>query len=223
MITSRSALCFLPVMQISKLIEMEVLEEAHLNLLAMRREFQQQQQCGQDSPIDLAKKEKDLNLLYMDLRNKINTIVRDSNSMPSRNKGLLVPVARIIQEEEKRTDEPGGLPGSWMEAWREAVSEGVRVKVESVHLEQNTAGLSVHLGLLGKAIVDDLESVKRELRWSYPPSFRVFSTYVKGYHRTVGQHMKKLEQQVTELKDMYALLDWIINKYSRSEIYKVSS
>ncbi|XP_041810453.1 exocyst complex component 3-like protein 4 [Chelmon rostratus] len=212
----------LSVMQINKLIEMEVLEEAHLNLLALRLEFQQERErCGEDSPMELAKKEKDLSLLYGDLRNKVNSIVRDSNSLPSRNKALLVPVARIIQEEERRAEEPGGLPGSWMEAWREAVGEGVQVKVESVHLEpreQNASWLAVHLGLLGKAIVEDLEKVKRELRWSYPPSFKVFSAYVRSYHRVVGRHLKKLEVQVTELKDLFALLDWIINRYKSERI-----
>lgn len=207
-------------MQISKLIEMEVLEEAHLNLLALRQEFKQEQErFSEDSPMELAKKEKDLSLLYRDLRNQVSTIVRDSNSLPSRNKGLLVPVARIIQEEERRAKEPGGLPDSWMEAWREAVREGVRVKVQSVHLEgneQNTSWLAVHLGLLGKAIVEDLENVRKQLRWSYPPSFKVFSTYVKSYHQVVGEHLKKLEVKVTELKDLYALLDWIINRYKRS-------
>ena len=44
-------LCVFAVMQISKLIEMEVLEEAHLNLLALRQEFQQElESCGEDSP-----------------------------------------------------------------------------------------------------------------------------------------------------------------------------
>ncbi|XP_029972565.1 exocyst complex component 3-like protein 4 [Salarias fasciatus] len=212
----------LSVMQISKLIEMEVLEEAHLNLLALRREFQQQrEQHAQDSPMELAKKEKDLNLLYGDLRKKICTIVRDSNSLPSRNKGLLVPVARIIQEEERRAEEPGGLPDSWMAAWREAVADGVRAKVDGVHLEsaeQKASWLAVHLGLLGKAVVEDLEGVRRELRWSYPPSFGVFGTYVRSYHRVVGQHLKKLERQATELRDLYALLDWIINRYQSERI-----
>lgn len=206
-------------MQINKLIEMEVLEEAHLNLLAMRLEFQkEQEQTGDDFPMEMAKKEKDLALLYTDLRKKICTIVCDSNSFPARNKALLVHVARIIQEEEKRAEEPGGLPDSWMEAWKEAVSQGVQVKVNGVNLErkeQNLSWLAVHLGLLGKTIVEDLENVKRELRWSYPPSFKVFSTYVKSYHRIVGQHLRKLEPQVTELKDLYALLDWILNKYKR--------
>ncbi|XP_028420976.1 exocyst complex component 3-like protein 4 [Perca flavescens] len=212
----------LSVMQINKLIETEVLEEAHLNLLAMRQEFQQERErCGEDSPLELAKKEKDLNLLYGNLRDKVNTIVRDSNSLPSRNKGLLEPVARIIQEEDRRAEEPGGLQGSWLEAWREAVGEGVQLKVQSVHLEpreQNASWLAVHLALLGKSIVEDLEKVKKELRWSYPPSFQVFSTYVRSYHRVVGQHLKKLEPQVTELKDLYALLDWIINLYKSERI-----
>ncbi|CAK6982392.1 exocyst complex component 3-like protein 4 [Scomber scombrus] len=211
----------LSVMQINKLIENEVLEEAHLNLLALRQEFQQEQeQCGEDS-MELAKKEKDLSLLYGELRNKINSLVRDSNSLPNRNKELLVYVSRIIQEEEKRAKDPGGLPGSWMEAWREAVLEGVQAKLKSVHLEQkekNASWLAVHLGLLGKAIVEDLESVRRHLRWSYPPSFRVFSTYVDSYHKAVGQHLKTVEQQVMELKDLYALLDWIINRYKSERI-----
>ncbi|XP_040916222.1 exocyst complex component 3-like protein 4 isoform X2 [Toxotes jaculatrix] len=212
----------LSVMQISKLIEMEVLEEAHLNLLSLRQEFQrEQEQCGEDSPMELVKKEKDLSLLYRDLRNKISTIVRDSSSLPARNKGLLVHVARIIQEEEMRAQEPGGLPDSWMEAWRDAVGEGVQAKVANVHLEQreqNVSWLAVHLGLLGKAIVEDLENVKRELQRSYPRSFKVFSTYVKSYHRVVGQHLKKLELQVAELKDLYALLDWIFNRYKSERI-----
>lgn len=201
-------------MQISKLVEVEMLEEAHLNLLALRREFQQEQRCcGQDAPMELAKKEKDLSLLYGDLRDKIKAIVRDS-----RDKDLLVHVARIIQEEERRAEEPGGAPGGWMDFWREAVGEGVRAKVGGVRLmekEQSASWLPVHLGLLGKAVVEDLESVRKELRWSYPPSFEVFRTYVSSYHRAVGQHLRTLERATTELKDLFALLDWIINQYKR--------
>ncbi|TNN33992.1 Exocyst complex component 3-like protein 4 [Liparis tanakae] len=212
----------LSVMQINKLIEMEVLEEAHLNLLALRQEFQRERaRCGEDSPMELSKKEKDLHLLYSELRNKLHAIVRDSNSLPSRNKALLVPVARIIQEEERRGAEPGGLAGSWMTAWREAVGEGVRLKVASVHLdrpEQNVSWMAVHLGLLGKAVVEDLQGVRRELRWSYPPSFQVFSAYVRSYHAAAGRHVMALGLQSTELKDLYALLDWILNRYQSEKI-----
>ncbi|KAF3845376.1 hypothetical protein F7725_008539 [Dissostichus mawsoni] len=207
----------LPEIPHTPLSELVELQDAHLNLLALRQEFQQERErSGDDSPVELAKKEKDLNLLYGELRNKIKTIVRDSNSLPSGNKELLEPVARIIQEEEKRAEQPGGLQDSWREAWREAVGEGVKVKIGSIELEQkekNPSWLAVHLGLLGKTILEDLESVKKDLRWSYPPSFKVFSTYVRSYHSGVGQHLKKLEPQVTEVKDLYALLNWIINGY----------
>ncbi|XP_076022098.1 exocyst complex component 3-like isoform X2 [Genypterus blacodes] len=214
----------LSVIQISQLIDKEELEEAHLNLLSLRQEVQQEiEQCGKDSPMNLAKKEKDLSLLYKDLRHKVMDIVRDPNSSPSRNKGLLVHVARIIQEEDKDAVGPHKKyhPGNWMEAWVEAVSEGVKAKLESIPLEsreQNGSWLSVHLGLLGKAMVEDLETVKKELRCSYPPSFKVFSTYVKSYHGIVGQHLKELQQQVTELKEFYALLKWIIKDYQSDRI-----
>ncbi|XP_061156754.1 exocyst complex component 3-like protein 4 isoform X5 [Syngnathus typhle] len=207
----------LSVMQISKLIEMEVLEEAHLHLLALRAEFQQERLGLEDSPIDLAKKEKDLSLLYADLRLKLASIVRTSVSLPARNKGLLVHVARIIQEEDKRAQEPGGLQGSWMDLWREAVEQGARDKVEIVHLEptnhSNASWLAVHLGLLGKVLLEDLENVKCELRWSYPPSFQVFATYVRAYHTAVKRHLGTLEGRAVELKDLYALLDWIVHRY----------
>lgn len=202
-------------MEINKLIETGELEEAHLNLLSLRQEFKQQSEsCPDGSAMELATREKDLNLLYGMLRKKVSDIVCN----PLSDKKLLLQMARVIQEEEKRLREPGGLKDSWMDAWRESVSAGVQVKVQSVHLdriEQNSAWLAVHLGLLGEVIVKDLENVKQELQWSYPPSFTVFSTYVRGYNRVVAQHLKKLEQQVTELKDFYGLLDWIVNKYKR--------
>ncbi|XP_068194938.1 exocyst complex component 3-like protein 4 [Antennarius striatus] len=212
----------LSVMQINRLIEMEVLEEAHLHLLALRREFQEESGRGEEaSPVELANKEKDLSLLYGDLRSKMAAIVSASSARPSRNKGLLVLVVRIIQEEERRAAEPGGLPGSWMESWRGAVEEGVRAKVGGVHLEpreSHASWLAVHLGLLGKAVVEDLENVRRELRWSYPPSFKVFSTYVHAHHREVGRHLVELEPHVTELKDLHALLDWIAHRYQSERI-----
>ena len=100
-------------MQINKLIEMEVLEEAHLNLLSLRLEFQQEREDSSSdaSPLELAKKEKDLSLLYRAMLDKVKSIVRNSNSLPSRNKELLVDVARIIQEEERRAGDPGGFVG----------------------------------------------------------------------------------------------------------------
>ncbi|KAJ8290354.1 hypothetical protein GJAV_G00011780 [Gymnothorax javanicus] len=210
----------LSVMQINKLIEMEVLEEAHLNLLSLREELRREQEEGGDE-LELAKKEKDLNLLYSALREKLKDIVRNSNKLPSRNKELLVHVARIIQEEEKREVEEGSVIKGWREIWRAAVREGVEAKIGSVHLdgrEQNGSWLAIHLGLLGKAIVEDLENVKNELVSSYPPSFNVFLTYVGCYHSAIGQHLRKIMQQKLDSKDCFAVLDWIINRYESEKI-----
>ncbi|KAJ8341359.1 hypothetical protein SKAU_G00336500 [Synaphobranchus kaupii] len=213
----------LSVMQINTLIEMEVLEEAHLNLLSLREESRRDREGGGEdpSPMELVKKEKDLDLLYSNLREKVKDIVRDSNKLPSRNKELLVHVARIIQEEEKRERDPDSMIKGWRDIWRTAVQEGVQAKIGSVHLdsrEQSGSWLAVHLGLLGKAIVEDLENVKNELQGSYPPSFNVFPTYVGCYHRAIGQHLKKIMQQNLDSKDCYAVLDWIINRYESERI-----
>ncbi|XP_016368056.1 exocyst complex component 3-like protein 4 [Sinocyclocheilus rhinocerous] len=106
----------LSVMEINKLIDMEVLEEAYVNLLSLCLEFQKEHQAldQEDYPIELVNKEKDLSLLYGTLRNKMFVIVRNSSALPSRNKELLVYVAYIILEEEKRQGEPGAMQG-----WRE--------------------------------------------------------------------------------------------------------
>ncbi|XP_077477097.1 exocyst complex component 3-like protein 4 isoform X2 [Stigmatopora argus] len=214
----------LSVMQINKLIQMEVLEEAHLHLLALRGEFQREHLClaQEASPVELAKRKKDISLLYGDLRLKMASIVRSSVSLPARNAGLLVHVARIIQEEDKQSREPSGLQGSWMDAWRDAVEEGARHKVESVHLEptnhSNVSWLAVHLGLLGTAVVEDLEKVKVKLRRCYPPSFQVFPTYVRSYHAAVCRHLCTLEARATCLRDLYALLDWILHRYHSERI-----
>ncbi|XP_061114266.1 exocyst complex component 3-like protein 4 [Conger conger] len=213
----------LSVMQINKLIEMEVLEEAHLNLLSLREELKRDREGGGEdlSSMEHAKKEKDLNLLYSALREKVTDIVRDSNKLPSRNKELLVHVARIIQEEEKREGDPDSVVKGWRDIWRAAVQEGVQANIGRVYLdsrEQNKSWLAVHLGLLGKAIVEDLENVKNELQGSYPPSFKVFPTYVGCYHRAVGQHLKKIMQQNLDSKDCYHVLDWMINRYESEKI-----
>ncbi|XP_036429448.1 exocyst complex component 3-like protein 4 [Colossoma macropomum] len=212
----------LSVMQINKLIEMEVLEEAYLNLLSLQLEFQRDREAPSEeaSSVELSHKEKDLSLLYKALRTKLNDIVRQSCALPSRNKELLVLVACIIQEEEKREGDLGGM-GEWREAWRAAVREGLGDTLKGVHLdshEQSTSWLPVHLGLLGKAIVEDLEKVKTELVSSYPPSFNVFETYVSSCHEVVGEHLKGLLGKVTETKDYYALLDFIIHRYQSEKV-----
>uniref|UniRef100_A0A8C9W580 Exocyst complex component 3-like protein 4 n=1 Tax=Scleropages formosus TaxID=113540 RepID=A0A8C9W580_SCLFO len=213
----------LSVMQINTLIGNMQLEDAHLNLLSMRLELQKEleEKGKEDTPVELVKKEKDLNLLYSALRDKMKVIVKDSSNQPSCSTEHLICMVQIIQEEEKREGDPGSAGWNWRDTWKEAVREGVRDKIKSVPLdtkEQNTSWLAVHLGLLRKTTMEDLENVKNHLKASYPPSFNVLNTYVESYHESIAQHLKDIPQKDLEAKDCYALLNWIVNYYKSEEM-----
>lgn len=206
-------------MQINNLIMNDVLEDAYLNILALREEVQREQEAlvEKDVPVQLSNKNKDLLMLYNNLKNKLTEIVQQSSTQPCCNKELLAQVAGIIQEEEKREDETGQMKG-WKDIWRAAIQKGVEETIKKVHLDshdQNVSWLAVHLGQVGKVIVVQLEKVKAELVTSYPPSFNVFETYVYTFHNVLGEHLKGLFKRVTEMKDYYALLDFILNRFSR--------
>ncbi|XP_047010166.2 exocyst complex component 3-like protein 4 isoform X3 [Ictalurus punctatus] len=207
----------LSVMEISNLIQMAALKEAYLNILSLQKEVQcEQEALGEGaSPMKLALKEKDLNLLYNNLREKLTEIVHQSCAHPSCNKELLVQVAGIIQDKEKREGDVEGL-GGWREVWRIAIQQGVKETLGKIHLnshEQNVSCIGVHLELLGKKIVELLEMVKAEILNLYPPSFEVFETYASSCHEFVGEHLKVLLGKITELNDYNAILDFVINRY----------
>uniref|UniRef100_A0A8C1PH72 Si:dkey-45k15.1 n=2 Tax=Cyprinus carpio TaxID=7962 RepID=A0A8C1PH72_CYPCA len=201
--------------QIKDYIQTDMLKEAYLNLLSLELKLKPSALVEGESHSDLVNKEKDLNLLYGALMDKMSVIVRNSSALPSCNKELLVYVATIILEEEKRQGERGAMQG-WRDAWRDAVLNGVRDTLKKVPLdsrEQNASWLPVHLGLLGNAVVEHLGKVKTELLSSYPADFNVFETYVSCHREAIGEHLKSLLEKVTELKDYYALLDFIIHSY----------
>ncbi|KAL7890073.1 hypothetical protein AOLI_G00023310 [Acnodon oligacanthus] len=210
----------LSVSEINELLKNDSLKEAYVNLLCLRQEIQcERQAVGETTPlVELTNKEKELSQLCKTLRKKLTDIVQ--HSCNSTSKKLLNLVACIIQEEENREGDPGGMRG-WMDAWKAAVKDGVTETLKGVHLdscEDNTSWLAVHLGLLGKAMVELLEKVKTELVTSYPPSFHVFDTYVSSCHEFVEEHLKELLGKVTELKDYYSMLDFTINSYHSEKI-----
>ncbi|KAA0717709.1 hypothetical protein E1301_Tti020840 [Triplophysa tibetana] len=192
-------------------IKSDELKKAYVNLLSLRLDIQQKRGALEEgaSDVDLENKETDIGMLLDTLKNKIADIVR-SSTLPSVNKELLGQVVTIVLEEKKKSEMMLG----WMETWRNAVRDGARDSLKKVHLdqpEQNTSWLAVHLGLLGKAIEDDLKRVKAELLSSYPKDFNVFETYVSCYHEVAEEHLKELLEKVTDAKDYQHLLDFIIH------------
>ncbi|GAA6093216.1 exocyst complex component 3-like protein 4 isoform X1 [Tachysurus ichikawai] len=152
----------LSVMQISNLIKTNILEEAYLNILSMREEFQRELEAlGEKSlPNELLNKKKDLSLLNNNLKDKLCEIVQQSSAEPTCHKKLLVQVAFIIEEEESR--KVAGQNEDWREVWRTAVETGLKETLKKIHLdshEQNVSWLAIHLGLVGKVIVEQLKKV----------------------------------------------------------------
>ncbi|KAK3573026.1 hypothetical protein QTP86_012238 [Hemibagrus guttatus] len=207
----------LSVMEINVLIETAALKEAYLNILSLEKEIKcEQETLGEKaSPVKLVHKEKDLNLLYNNLKDKVINIVRQSCAQPSCNKELLVQVAGIIQDKEKREGDVEGV-GEWRGVWRAAIQQGVKETLGKIHLysyEQNVSCVGEHLELLGKKIVELLEMVKAETLNLYPQNFQVFETCVSSCHEFVGEHLKVLLGKVTELKDYNDMLDFAIKRY----------
>ncbi|XP_041121803.1 exocyst complex component 3-like protein 4 isoform X2 [Polyodon spathula] len=217
----------LSVMEIHDLINKGVLEEAHIHLLLLKKELDSEasKTVQEGTQSELLRKTKDMELLCGTLRNKLKSIVKDSLN---NSQDLLTNAVKIIVEEDKREHDPSYSeasclkgPQEWKELWREAVQEGVRDRIANVPIakrEDNQSWLAVHLALLGKSIVDDLESVKTMVQKCYPEDFGVCNTYVASSHQEVSSHLQKIMQQKLEVNEWYALLNWTINCYESDKI-----
>ncbi|KAL4656363.1 exocyst complex component 3-like protein 4 isoform X1 [Arapaima gigas] len=208
------------VLEINDLIKKKRLEEAYHHLVSFQERVKMEKKSSEDT-LQLDNNIKDLNLLYQGLRDEIKCVVKDSINQPSGSTELLVNVGQIIQEEEKREGDLGSTGWNWRDTWKEAVQEGVQAKIQSIPLdskEENKSWLAVHLGLLGKAVLEDLEKVKNQLKGSYPPDFNVFNTYVQSYQKGIAEHLKKVPLKDLEAKDCYVLLKWIMRDYKSEKM-----
>lgn len=202
-------------MEIDKLIETTALKEAYLNILSLQKEVECEKLCEEVSPVKLANKENDLSLLYKNLESKLTEIILQSCAQPFCKRNLLVEVAGIIQDKEKREGDVGGV-GRWRDVWRTAVQQGVKETLGKIHQDkQNVSSVEVHLQLLGKKIVDLLEMVKAKYLNLYPTCFHVFETYASFCHEFVAEHLKALLEKITELEEYNDMLDFVANQYHR--------
>ncbi|KAM4589078.1 exocyst complex component 3-like protein 2 isoform 1-T2 [Fundulus diaphanus] len=168
------------------------------------------------------RKAKDVELLYEELQKELWAVVRESLRSPTAgpNLGLVV---QVLQQEEE-TDKnwalgeavaPGGSrPRRLKQRWKEAVEEAADSSLPQT--AEFTAGeLDKYLDRLRARMVEDLGAAKRNVVSIYPEEFQAFQVYVKSYHQAVTSRLKAITDNQLEITDIYSLLDWLHNIYSR--------
>lgn len=197
------------VMEIDKLIESAALKEAYLNIISLQKEVERGNKglCEEASPVNLTTKVNDLNLLYKNLESQLTEVIHQSCTKPFCKKGLLVQVAAIIQDKQKREGDVGGV-GGWRDVWKTGVQQGMRETLGKIH--QDKSSVVVHLEFLGKNILQLLEMVKANLLNLYPLSFE---TYASFCHESVAEHLEILLEKITKLEEYNAMLDFVANQY----------
>ncbi|XP_012705321.2 tumor necrosis factor alpha-induced protein 2 [Fundulus heteroclitus] len=168
------------------------------------------------------RKAKDVELLYEELQKELWAVVRESLRSPTAgpNLGLVV---QVLQQEEE-TDKnwalgeavaPGGSrPRRLKQRWKEAVEEAADGSLPQT--AEFTAGeLDKYLDRLRARMVEDLGAAKRNVVSIYPEEFQAFQVYVESYHQAVTSRLKAITDNQLEITDIYSLLDWLHNIYSR--------
>ncbi|KFQ19275.1 Tumor necrosis factor alpha-induced protein 2, partial [Merops nubicus] len=68
---------------------------------------------------------------------------------------------------------------------------------------------------MGKTMREDLTVVVKYIKQLFPPEFDVFSTYAELYHNYFASQVKKNAESHLEDKDIYLLLSWVHNIYTK--------
>ncbi|XP_029027643.1 tumor necrosis factor alpha-induced protein 2-like [Betta splendens] len=168
------------------------------------------------------RKAKDVELLYEELQKELWAVVRESLRCPTAGPNLGLVVQVLQQEEQADADwsssggpAPGGpRPRQLKRKWREAVED-----VADSSLPQRaefTAGeLDKYLDRLRARVVEDLGAANRNVVSIYPEEYQAFQVYVQSYHQAVAKRLQAITDNQLETTDIYSLLDWLHNIYSR--------
>ncbi|XP_054884099.1 tumor necrosis factor alpha-induced protein 2 [Poeciliopsis prolifica] len=168
------------------------------------------------------RKAKDVELLYEELQKELWAVVRESLRAPTAgpNLGLVVQVLQQEEEADKawalsEVVTPGGpRPRRLKQRWREAVEEAADSSLPQ-RAEFTAGELDKYLDRLRARAVEDLGAAKRNVVSIYPEDFQAFQVYVESYHQAVARRLKVITDGQLEITDIYSLLDWLYNIYSR--------
>lgn len=176
------------------------------------------------------RKAKDVELLYEALQREMWDVVRESLRQPSAgpNLGLVVLVIQqeehadatwALREENKQDEEapriqPGQRPRQLKVKWRQAVMEAADWSLPN-QADTQAGQLASYLERLRSRMVDDLDAARRNAVSIYPEEFASFQVYVDSYHRAVAKRLRTITSGPLQITDVYSLLDWFYNIYSR--------
>uniref|UniRef100_A0A096LSH6 Exocyst complex component 3-like 2b n=1 Tax=Poecilia formosa TaxID=48698 RepID=A0A096LSH6_POEFO len=215
----------LSVLEILQLVKKRDLFLADTHILEL------EQECNAAEPEDVAgptvkdggrRKAKDVELLYEELQKELWAVVRESLRAPTAgpNLGLVVQVLQQEEEADKawalsEAAAPGGpRPRHLKQRWREAVEEAADSSLPQ-RAEFTAGELDKYLDRLRARVVEDLGAAKRNVVSIYPEDFQGFQVYVESYHQAVARRLKVITDNQLEITDIYSLLDWLYNIYSR--------
>ncbi|XP_063015967.1 exocyst complex component 3-like protein 4 [Melospiza melodia melodia] len=217
----------LSVMEINELIQKRQLLQAFASIKLMEDETisDRDSEKYRDNPQELARKSKDVDLLYNSITNAIKSIVEETLEDPTLQHTMLTSMVTLIALEEaahSSTDSaarPGsdllGRPRKWREQWREAVNESARKRVLKAPMasrEQET-WLDFHLHFLQEHLREDLLKIKSSVKKCYPEEYQVCDTYVGAFHNAIASHLQELSQGPLDFHELYTLLNWVANTY----------
>ncbi|NXY88413.1 EX3L4 protein, partial [Alcedo cyanopectus] len=213
---------------IHELIQKRQLLEAFASIRYMEDETIAERDAGKykDNPQELARKCKDVDLLYSSITSMIQSIVEGTLEHPTVEDSVLTSLGTLIVREEAAHPDTGnaaapgsdllGTPRKWREEWRQAISESARKRVLKAPMapkEEESSWLDLHLRFLQEQLSKDLLKIKLSVTKCYPEEYQVCDMYVEAFHRAIASHLQDLSQKPLEFNELYTLLDWVANTY----------
>ncbi|MEQ2209096.1 hypothetical protein XENOCAPTIV_024085 [Xenoophorus captivus] len=216
------------VLEILQLVKKRDLFLADTHILELEQECTQSAAADPEDSTSLSvkdggrRKAKDVELLYEELQKELWAVVRESLRSPTAGPNLGLVVQVLEQEEEVDKNwavsegaAPGGpRPRRLKQRWREAVEEAADSSLPQ-RAEFTAGDLDKYLDRIRARVVEDLGAAKRNAVSIYPEEFQAFQVYVESYHQAVASRLKAITDSQLEMTDIYSLLDWLHNIYSR--------
>lgn len=180
------------------------------------------------NPTAFARRAMDVCLHYDGLAAEISTIVHETLSPDGVDTATLAELADVVHAEEEAHRAPPAdgdfltTPRHWRQHWEDAVRRSVQERVqqagtgEALGAVKGASDLAQLLTNLGCLVRRDLQKVQLQVQPAYAASgFPAWEVYLHAFHGAVAQRLQELAYKARGSEQLYVLLDWAANVYSR--------